>query len=296
MMLERFDDPQRFAAHVMPTLETHEAHNNLILGILENVCAGDYNTRDVFMAVLRTEQERRNGANGRIDLVVLRTPPHPVLLSYAPEPPSPLGIAALTEALYGRYGVEIGGITGDRTAARPVADAWAERTGSSVQVHMALRIYAATDVTPVEDVPGTRRWARERDRPLLRDWIRAFHRDALGEDPSQEQLERTVGRYLTSGADRRGLMLWEDGDEIVSMAGYSGPTPHGIRINAVYTPPKFRGRGYAGACVATLSRTLLDDDRAFCFLFTDLANPTSNKLYKRIGYRPVGDVQEWRFA
>jgi predicted GNAT family acetyltransferase len=85
-------------------------------------------------------------------------------------------------------------------------------------------------------------------------------------------------------------------DRPVSLAGYGGPTRHGIRIGPVYTPPAERRRGYASACVAALSQQLLDRGRRFCFLFTDLANPTSNHIYQQIGYRPVSDVDEYRFG
>jgi predicted GNAT family acetyltransferase len=80
------------------------------------------------------------------------------------------------------------------------------------------------------------------------------------------------------------------------MAGHTGPTPNGIRVISVYTPPHLRGRGYASACVAALSQRLLDQGRKFCFLFTDLANPTSNHIYQEIGYEPVRDIDQWRFG
>ena len=76
----------------------------------------------------------------------------------------------------------------------------------------------------------------------------------------------------------------------VSLTGVSGATPHGIRIGPVYTPSAFRGRGYASALVAEVSQEQLDAGRRFCFLYTDLANPTSNKIYQAIGYRPVTDA------
>ncbi|MCA9556723.1 MAG: GNAT family N-acetyltransferase, partial [Myxococcales bacterium] len=90
------------------------------------------------------------------------------------------------------------------------------------------------------------------------------------------------------------LWVWEDG-EAVSMAAAVSPTPHGVRVNFVYTPPERRGRGYASACVAALSQAQLDAGRQFCFLYTDLANPTSNAIYQRIGYRPVTDALQLGF-
>jgi predicted GNAT family acetyltransferase len=80
------------------------------------------------------------------------------------------------------------------------------------------------------------------------------------------------------------------------MAGASGPTRHGIRVGAVYTPPAMRRRGYASALVAALSQEQLDAGKKFCFLYTDLANPTSNKIYQDIGYEPVCDVDEYNFG
>jgi predicted GNAT family acetyltransferase len=91
-----------------------------------------------------------------------------------------------------------------------------------------------------------------------------------------------------------GIALWVDG-EPVSMAGFSGPTPHGIRIGPVYTPPERRRRGYASALVAALSAKLLAEGRDYCFLYTDLANPTSNKIYTDVGYEHVCESVELVF-
>ncbi len=93
----------------------------------------------------------------------------------------------------------------------------------------------------------------------------------------------------------RTMYLWENRDRVVSMAGASGETPNGIRIGPVYTPPELRGRGYASALTAAVSQHQLDSGRRFCFLFTDLANPTSNKIYRAIGYEPVTDVDQYAF-
>jgi predicted GNAT family acetyltransferase len=79
------------------------------------------------------------------------------------------------------------------------------------------------------------------------------------------------------------------------MAAEGGRTPNGSRVGWVFTPPESRGRGYASACVATLSEHLLAAGRRFCFLYTDLANETSNALYQRIGYERIGEAVDYRF-
>jgi uncharacterized protein len=81
----------------------------------------------------------------------------------------------------------------------------------------------------------------------------------------------------------------------VSMCGYGGRTPHGIRIGPVYTPPDLRGRGYGSAVTALVTKEQLDGDRDHCFLYTDLSNPTSNKIYMQIGYEFVCDSAEYAF-
>ncbi len=90
--------------------------------------------------------------------------------------------------------------------------------------------------------------------------------------------------------------VWEDDGSVVSLVGAGGETPHGIRIGPVYTPPERRSRGYASSLTAAASQDQLDRGRQFVFLFTDLANPTSNKIYRAIGYEPVCDVDQYRFG
>jgi predicted GNAT family acetyltransferase len=112
--------------------------------------------------------------------------------------------------------------------------------------------------------------------------------------PGRDRAEVSVDHKLST--PESGMLLWEDDGETVSFAGWGGRTPNGIRVGPVYTPPELRGRGYATAVTADLSRRLLASGRRFCFLYTDLANPTSNAIYERIGYRRVCESAEFRFV
>jgi predicted GNAT family acetyltransferase len=98
------------------------------------------------------------------------------------------------------------------------------------------------------------------------------------------------------GSPQRSLYFWEIEGEPTAMAGVGSPTPSGIRVSAVYTPPERRGNGFATSLVAELSRRELVAGRRFCFLFTDLANPVSNRIYRRIGYLLVSKASEYRFG
>ncbi len=94
----------------------------------------------------------------------------------------------------------------------------------------------------------------------------------------------------------RTMRLWIDDGVPVSMTGFGAATPNGQRVGPVYTPPDRRGRGYASNLVAQGSQAALDAGRRFLFLFTDLANPTSNKIYQAIGYEPVTDIDRYSFG
>jgi predicted GNAT family acetyltransferase len=133
------------------------------------------------------------------------------------------------------------------------------------------------------------------DRPLLVDWWRAFAVEALhDEDPEIGLIEQEVDHRLD--AKGWGLVVWEDAGEPVSFAGFGGATPNGVRIGPVYTPPERRSNGYASALVASVSGDRLDEGKRFCFLYTDLANPTSNRIYERIGYEWVCESAEIEFV
>jgi uncharacterized protein len=89
-------------------------------------------------------------------------------------------------------------------------------------------------------------------------------------------------------------MLWEN-DRPVSLAGWGGETPNGVRVGPVYTPPAHRRRGYGSAVTAAVTAERLAAGRRFCFLYTDLANPTSNRIYASLGYEPVCDSVDCAF-
>ena len=152
-----------------------------------------------------------------------------------------------------------------------------------------MRIYELRQVTTPTGVPGALRVATELDFDLVARWNYGFHQDA-GLEGTAEEARESAERWI----DDRNAFLWDDGRP-VSMAVKTRHTTHGMTVSGVYTPPEVRRRGYAGACVAALSQQMLDAGWEFCTLFTDLANPTSNSVYQKIGYRPVCDFDEYLF-
>jgi predicted GNAT family acetyltransferase len=279
------DDAAAFLAEARGLLLADEARHNLMLGIAGTVRdAPDlYPVRSFWLV--------RDG--GEVVGAALRTAPYNLALA---RPESNEALAALAEAVT----EDLPGVVGAVPEVDAFAELWAERNGVSARKNMRQGVFSLERVERLPPVPGSARVATIADRELALRWWVAFGEEVLhAGGPGRERAEATLDHRLSSPTG--GVLLWEDNGEPVSLAGWGGPTPNGIRVGPVYTPPELRGRGYATALTADLSQSLLDGSRfdggrRFCFLYTDLANPTSNAIYERIGYRRVAESAEIVFT
>jgi len=277
--VRRLGDPSDFLAETAPLLLADEARHNLMLGI-----AGMLDRRP---GVYREHHFWIAEEAGKPVAAALQTPPFNLIVS---QPQFEGALAALADSL-ATDGTSLPGVTGSIPEVEDFALAWEARTGSARSIRMRQRIYRATKIGPVAEVPGRARAATAVDRALLVSWVRAFVEETLGE-PSVRSPEETVDARLDDTLS--GFVLWEDA-EPVSLAGWGGLTPSGVRIGPVYTPPERRRRGYASALTAAVSAEQLGRGRRFCFLYTDLDNPTSNRIYTAVGYQPVCDSIDYAF-
>ena len=288
MEIIHFDDPGEFQDRVLAYLAQHEAENNLILGVLANLVGGEYRDHQPYLTVFRDA--------GEIQAVSLCTPPHPTLISYESPPPEKEVLRAILTDMQETLQQDFQGFHGNKKFVSRLVSEWENETGKEAVHTMSMQIYKLEEVQPVSGIPGEMRSVEKKDRPLLEAWFADFYREALKEEPDLKRVQRQVKHYLSADPQIRGLTLWETAGQPVSMAGYAGPTPNGIRIGAVYTPPAQRKNGYASALTARLSQHLLDEGYGFCFLFADLLNPTSNHIYQKIGYKPVCDSDRYLFV
>jgi uncharacterized protein len=225
--------------------------------------------------------------------VALRTPPWNLVLSEIDDPAALPLVAVDAAADLRERGPEaiLRGVLGPTAQAEAFARLWSDSSGQAIRLATRERIFRLTQVRPPRPVAGSWRLATETDRALLVAWLRAFNAEALdGGEPADMAV---VADRMLAG-EGRAAYLWDD-QRPVSLAAVGGPTPHGARVGPVYTPPEQRGRGYASNLVAAVSQAQLDAGRRAVFLFTDLANPTSNHIYQTIGYEGVRDIAEWRF-
>jgi RimJ/RimL family protein N-acetyltransferase len=282
MEVLRPEDAVAFLRLAGPLLERDEARNQLPLGIAGNLAARPTAFEVVHFWVVRDGDEPVAAA--------VRTEPFNLVLG---DPSSKAALGPLLEAIVSDD-PDVPGIVGNVPFVEPAAERLAGASGRTAERILSQGVYGLTTVRDVARAPGEPRSAVLADRALLLDWLRAFANESL---PDPDETFRRMERNLEDrfGSEGTGFWLWADGGQPVSLAGFSGPTPTGIRIGPVYTPPEHRRRGYATTLVADLSSWLLGHGHRACFLYTDLANPTSNRIYVKIGYERVCDAMEFSF-
>lgn len=275
--VHRFVEPAQFLERAEPFLMGSEAENVLMLGI----CGPNRSRRRVFAdsAYLATVE-----SSGAVVACALRTPPYKALISRADRG----ALETLVDDLAAKYEV-LPAAAGPEPSIRLFAELWSARTGAAARLGMRHRLFETRRVLSPSRPPGALRVATEADLLTVGSWAEAFFEEAGLDDPSDP-------REIARDRIREGsIFVWDD-PHPVSMAGWAGRTKRTARVNLVYTPPEFRRRGYASACVADLTQQLLEEGLVLCCLYTDLANPTSNKIYQAIGYRPVCDVTDFHFG
>jgi uncharacterized protein len=261
-------------------LSADEACHNVLLGVPGTLAAHTDPPPERYFAVVVDD--------GRVTAAAMMTPPHRLILSRTERPEA---LRLIAQDLY-LARIMPPGVHAPVPVGGCFARIWQELTGGRHKEILRQQIYRLERVRPITGVRGSLRTAVEADGTVIIPWVRAFVAEAFGEHATPADAEHLAARPQRDPAE--GLCLWDD-DGPRALAGYAGPTPRGIRVGPVYTPPPFRGRGYASACVAALSQLLIDRGYAFCCLYADLANPTSNRIYQRIGYEPVCEVVEHRF-
>ncbi len=183
------------------------------------------------------------------------------------------------------------GVNAEARIAETFAATWRQRTGAKARVGRRTRLFRLDRlIWPHPGPEGASRKAGEKDRDLLTEWFDAFARETR-DVPGQDQATAVDDR-LSYG----GITIWEAGGIPVSFAAANRLVAGTVRVGPVYTPPGRREHGYAAGATAAATRAALDAGATEVLLFTDLANPTSNALYPRLGYRPVSDRLELSFV
>ena len=286
MKLVKYREASAFHDRTHSSLEQNESANNLMLGITQQLVKKSFTSE--YTPFFATVED----AGGMV-LAALQTPPKRLVI-YGKEkkPRRPVGmihaIEMLIESLLAEKH-EVPGIIGEVQPATVFKNVWMKKKGCGSAVFMNQRIYVLREILYKSDVKGHFRHASPKDLNLIGNWLVGFAEFTHDPINLNEGIKRARNRIA-----RRELYVWEN-RTAVSMATIARRTKSGGVISGVYTPPKHRVKGYAMACVSALSQLMLDSGYTFCSLFADLANPVSNHIYQKIGYRPVCDYVMYDF-
>jgi len=263
-------------------LEQKESENNLPIGLAYRLAEDPYYyTAELPVLLSVLEQEQVVG-------VAVMTPPKRIILSRIDTDVQATAVHIVRHLR--KINIQIPGVVGPAVEAQAFAARWVEgMLDVSVRLSKRMRVFEARTVADLPLSPGQMRLARPDDHSLMAQWIVGLS-EAIGEPVSLESAKNRAEKLIND----QQLYVW-DNQGPVSIAGVSRPMRNGTTIGLVYTPPEHRGKGYATSCVLLLTKKLLSDGYSFCSLYTDLSNPTSNSIYTKIGYMPIGDALELDF-
>ncbi|HEX6352985.1 GNAT family N-acetyltransferase [Actinophytocola sp.] len=274
-------DPRTFTALAGPFYAADTLRHTVALTVMARFLGSDRKPEPI-MATLHDDSGALVGAG-------FRTPPWPAIVSGLPTEP------ALLDTFIDRWlsdDPELPGVSGPRENAEALAQAWVRHTGGTVREERAMRLFRLGELT-VPTTSGRARNATEHDIDLLAGWRDDSQIEIFGRLKDPASGPAVVRRMLEMGDS---VVIWEDGGKPVSWAVASTPIGGMSRVGPVYTPPAHREHGYGAAVTAAVSRSAWHAGAHDVILFTDLANPTSNSIYQKIGYRQVYDSTELEFT
>lgn len=269
-----FTQAQEFEDKAKPFLMKNEDVYSLFYGILQGIKAGRY--ENSFMATIEE--------NNSVVALFQMTPPHPLNLIIIDESKMDDILTLATHELSERK-LPIQSAVGLKSVVNAFSEKWQKTTNCSTRLLMDQGLYRLEHVNQtLEKSPGSWRYARKDEATLLAEWFKAFESDTGLEKSPLAEIKKKVNQFL----EDKEVFFWEDQGKVVSMMKKARPTERGVTVSFVYTPPEERKKGYARTMVAAGSEELLKT-YDFCVLYTDMMNPTSNKIYQEIGYYKIAD-------
>jgi uncharacterized protein len=285
MKIKTYESPSDLLLKVERVLVEKEAENNLPLGLLKKLQKEEekkgFHPKDAKPFLALGENKA-----GEVEFVMVQTPPHNLVICG-----NETAVDSMVKWLK-ENNVTIPGVVGCRPLVEKFAEAWKQETNSQAQIFMNQRIYKLETLKEFPRRKGRLCYATEDDIALAAYWTECFHNEAL-EPIEKEQAEEFTKNEIKSNR----IFFWRDENGVpVSMAKRARESENGVVVSLVYTPDEYKKQGYATTCVGALSEWLLKEGFKFCSLYTDLDNPVSNSIYMKVGYEPVADSVEYRFA
>lgn len=281
MQVNQIQNPSTFVNLTQNIYKIDEVSNNLILGLSLQILKDPDRYQDPVEIVVKAD-------DGTIYLSAVMTRPYPLIVHWTK--PSIEPVIALVHYCCSRN-LSIPGVNGRSDVSYAFSDQWTSITGESASLMKILRAYKLVKVNWPKFPAGKFRMAEIEDLKTVSKYMAAMQAEVEPDLPHKIDLERSE-KFIRQGA----AFVWVDNGKIVSMALSNRPAFTTITVSGVYSPLECRNKGYASACVASLSQYLLDKGYKSINLFTDMANPVSNSIYQKIGYKPVCDYHRYNFT
>ena len=269
-----------FEAVAKPFLVENEDVYSLFYGILQGIKAGRY--ENPLMVTIEEE--------GHLVALFQMTPPHPLNIVIIDDTKTDAILTFAASEFLDRE-IHIPSVVGLKSVVFPFAEIWKELTQVDTRLAMDQGLYRLDEVNQsLTGSPGTWRYARKDEAPLIEEWYHSFNEDAGLPKADNHEIQLKVEQFL----EGQEVFFWEDNGKVVSMMKKARPSDHGVTVSFVFTPQEERKKGYARTMVAAGSEELLKT-YDFCVLYTDMMNPTSNKIYQEIGYKKIADSVHLEF-
>jgi len=275
------NNPIGFWNETIDILVENEAQNAIIIKCAQRFKNGE-NNDDWYCAAVKNN-------NGEIILTAMCTPPWNVVIYCTGNGQDDNAVEILVKELL-NAGCTLNGVTGEKVLAEKFSECYTNLTNKNAKIKVRLNSMMLKELSEIDFAPGYLREITEDDLHFMPYWINGWAADCnqgTGDIIGHvENIKNQIGKSL--------LYVWVDRIP-VSMAGLQAPMINGTNIGRVYTPPHYRNKGYAAACVWHLSKILLDKGNKFVSLFADADYPVSNKVYQKVGFRNVCLYQEMTF-
>lgn len=277
----RYKSVHDFLSFVEPMLLAREAENCLMLGLCRSLASSVELPNEILLLVVTKDSLPYSAA--------VQTPPFNLIVSKS----NKYGLNELANFLSVNE-IKIPGVVGPKSDATSFAEIYSSKMNCKMHLGMDQKIYEATQIA-IPQVNGSLKVANESELDIIYQWLYEFSAESL---PEREKFNLDYAQdWAKKAIFEKSAYLWIDLNGVpVSVAHTGKPTPNGISIRAVYTPPVYRKLGFGSAVVASLSKKMLESSYKFCCLYTDASNATSNKIYEAVGYKIIAESNHYNFC
>jgi predicted GNAT family acetyltransferase len=281
MLIKEYTNARTFLDDYETLLLEHETASQLVYYIARRLSQTQEEDNTVFGAVMEQQDTF---------LLFCNLMPHNLVI-YTVKPENASTAAGTLADHLGNNRIKVGGVIAELVICQSFIENYIKHISGSFQEIAGIDIMELRSLNEIKPVEGFYRLALPEDVKLVTEWMIEFQMEAL---TSEMDYEAALQKAETQIREEK-IHFYEDNEHhIVSMAIAARKLAHGTTITYIYTPEKYRGKGYAPANIFYLSKELLEQGNEFCSLFVDKKNPLSARAYEKIGYQIIGECYEYK--